>query len=161
MSPESPTRCARCGEAPVEGCREEMPVCPTCEVTVLRDLLTDRERELAALRHDLAQARAQRGAAERQAAANYASADELRRAAEALLRGLLDTLSDGALWPCDCAGERGADGCEGIAAVRVYDEPDTTDLCGHCAERLDRSHLESRPHAAPLRALRALLGVTP
>jgi hypothetical protein len=41
--------------------------------------------ELTALRNDLHQARAQRGAAERQAAANYAKADDLARAARAYL----------------------------------------------------------------------------
>lgn len=41
--------------------------------------------ELTALRNDLHQARAQRGAAERQAAANYAKADDLARAITAYL----------------------------------------------------------------------------
>lgn len=41
--------------------------------------------ELAALRNDLHQARAERGAAQRQAAANYAKADDLTRAITAYL----------------------------------------------------------------------------
>lgn len=97
---------------------------------------------------------------EKEIAALKAENKALREAARALMRGLLDTLSEGALWPCDCAGERGADDCEGIATVRAYDQADTTDLCDSCAERLDRGHLEDRRHTAPLRALRALLGRT-
>lgn len=45
----------------------------------------DPNAELTALRHDLHQARAERGAAQRQAAANYARADDLTRAIRAYL----------------------------------------------------------------------------
>lgn len=42
--------CARCGLVRVQGRREDTPVCPLCDAAVLRDLLEDRERDLAALR---------------------------------------------------------------------------------------------------------------
>ena len=48
---EGVTRCARCGETPVVGTREEMPVCPGCERVVALEVERDRlARDNAALR---------------------------------------------------------------------------------------------------------------
>lgn len=102
------------------------------------------EHELVALRHDLHQARAERGAAERQAAASYARAEELREAARALVDAMAQHVPGCGL----CAAEGKS------APVMVRQGPYFA--CDEHAVELDSP--KDFPYAPALRTLRALLG---
>jgi hypothetical protein len=89
-----------------------------------------------------------------------AEAKALREAAGALVRGMIDRLDGADVTNCEDWANPDVE-CGGIATRRLMSgSGDEVDLCDTCAaEREDRGWIlsEEFPHAAPLRALRALL----